>query len=759
MKMISRLLLIIVFPSLFIAESIATEIPVKDISELNKANAQAKPGDVIILQNGEWKDVRIALSCSGTSDKPITFKAQNAGKVLITGLSFLKLGGNYIIVDGLYFTRGYAGNDAVIDFRINKNQLANNCRVTNCVVDDFNNPRRMDENYWVSFYGRNNRLDHCNFVNKKNIGVLLAVILDDDRSRENFHSIDHNYFGLRIPLASNGGEIIRVGVSQHCQFNSNTSITDNFFEKCDGETEIVSIKSGSNVVKNNVFKECQGSVVLRHGDNNTVANNIFLGNNKEGTGGVRVINRGQWVVNNLFYQCRGVDFRSPLAIMNGVPNSPAHRYVQVTESVIANNTFYECAPVTFCEGSDKERSVPPAHVFVLNNIFYNEKDSVIYKVYDDISGFTIAGNNVSRPAKQKVGKGFERSLFSTQKSNPIVIPATITNSTTLISDSLQEAAKKRLGRTLPAKPGFANLKLALDIYKNATSLSGSGWIAKAGMGILENYVVADCANAEEINKVLAGNRPAIIRLISTSYHLDKPFAIGNNVTIRSNANRLINLSSEKLQSAFIIQGNGKLKLEGLNITANGIQAMNFISNDTSGKSDHYNLVIEKCKIENLKASAGCRSLFYAYKSMVADSIVLRGNIFLNNQVDVIVMNEEKDDKGYYNAERIVLENNSFQNGQGGLLNVYRGGNDESTLGPQLFVSKNNFSDYNGDSSFISLTGVQKTQITNNTFRNCFKGKPLIAYKDIVRADHLLQKNIFSGSGEVRKNKFVRERSN
>ena len=73
---------------------------------------------------------------------------------------------------------------------------------------------------------------------KKNMGVLLAVILDDGRSRENHHSIDHNYFGRRPVLGSNGGEIIRVGVSQHCQFNSNTQITNNFFEQCDGETEL-----------------------------------------------------------------------------------------------------------------------------------------------------------------------------------------------------------------------------------------------------------------------------------------------------------------------------------------------------------------------------------------------------------------------------------------------------------------------------------------------------------------------------------------
>jgi poly(beta-D-mannuronate) lyase len=106
-------------------------------------------------------------------------------------------------------------------------------------------------------------------------------------SRENFHSIDHNYFGKRPPLASNGGEIIRVGVSQHCQFNSNTQIKNNFFEHCDGETEIISIKSCSNVVEENVFKESQGSVVLRHGDNNLVKGNYFVGNDKTGSGGVR----------------------------------------------------------------------------------------------------------------------------------------------------------------------------------------------------------------------------------------------------------------------------------------------------------------------------------------------------------------------------------------------------------------------------------------------------------------------------------------
>ena len=240
--MLKTLLLNICLAFSFFAN--ANTILVKNIDELKKANKEALPGDIIILQDGEWNNVTIPLNCNGTLEKPITFRAQTAGKVIIKGNSKLLIGGNYIVVDGFYFTNGFAGDDAVIKFRINNNQLANNCRVTNTVINNYNNPKRMDDNYWVMLYGKNNRIDHCSFLNKKNMGVLMAVILDDERSRENFHSIDHNYFGLRLPLASNTGETIRVGVSQHCEFNSNTQITDNFFEHCDGETEIISIKSG-----------------------------------------------------------------------------------------------------------------------------------------------------------------------------------------------------------------------------------------------------------------------------------------------------------------------------------------------------------------------------------------------------------------------------------------------------------------------------------------------------------------------------------
>jgi poly(beta-D-mannuronate) lyase len=740
----------------------ANTIVVKNIEELNAANKQAQPGDVIILQNGEWKNVIISLNCKGTKEQPIWFKAQAPGKVMITGHSQLKLGGNFIIADGFSFVNGYAGDAAVIDFRIDKNQIANNCRVTNCVVNDFNNPKRMDENNWVLFYGKNNRLDHCSFVNKKNMGVLLAVILDDDRSRENFHSIDHNYFGLRLPLASNGGEIIRVGVSQHCQFNSNTQIIENFFEHCDGETEIISIKSGSNVVRNNLFKECQGGVVLRHGDNNTVANNVFLGNGKEGTGGVRVINKGQWVVNNLFYQCRGVDFRSPLSVMNGIPNSPAFRYVQVTDAVIANNTFYNCSSVSFCEGSDTERTLPPQNVYLLNNSFYNTRDSIIYKAYDDITGFSFGGNKISTALKQRTASGFERTSFPTQKAGTVLIPSPLPTATPLLSDSLQNAAQKRLGYSLAGKAGFSDLALFKKVEGNAYTACGANWFTPPNTTKQPALLSVNCSNAEEVYKQLERKEPVIIRLTAGEYTLNKPFIISKTVQFVGTRQTLVAFNSGDLPGAFIITGNGNLSLKGLNINGSGIKANHFIASDSNGSSDHYNLSVSSCTIQNLDKKNGCRDLFHAFKYILADSIVLRDNSFLNNDCDGIIINEEKDNRGYYNAEKILVSQNDFSKQTGMLLDVYRGGNDESTMGPFLVFTNNKLTDCvnkTAGSPLIHLYGVQRSSIEKNNFINCNEGSTLILFEDAVRANHLFINNTVKKSGNVLTNKFVRSQGN
>ncbi len=739
----------------------AKEFPVANESEFKAANNAVVPGDIILLKSGFWLNVRLTLTCKGTAAQPIVVKAQTAGKVLLTGHSTLKIGGDWLIIDGLNFSEGFSLGDAVVKFCVNKDLLANNCRLTNTVINNYNNPKRLDENYWIALYGKNNRIDHCSFVNKKNMGVLLAVILDDDRSRENFHSIDSNYFGLRLPLASNTGEIIRVGVSQHCEFNSNTTISGNYFEKCDGETEIISIKSGSNVVRGNVFKECQGSVVLRHGNFNSVEANIFLGNNKKGSGGVRIINKGQWVTNNFFYKCKGTGFRSPLCIMNGVPNSPAHRYVAVSDAFIANNTFVECAPFGFGEGSDTERSVPPKQVIFSNNLIYASANNQVYHAIDSINGINFLGNIIDKRVPQELAKGFVQATIQKEIVNGFLLP---TCSQNLIEDnfldSLKSIAANRGLTNISNKAGITDKKQIVKILeKNHRNAAGAIWFREGAYQGAEPTKIIKCSNATQILTALKTNRykNLTILLTGTNYLFEEPLIISGKVTILAKSKHPIvffgNLPTTN--SLITIQAGAMLTLQNLNLNLAQNSSSVFIQTDTSGYSDHSSFSMFNSRI------SGCKGLFFlAAKTSVLDSIVIDRCKFNNCNGLIFDLSHENTAQGYYNVEQLIIENNVFENNGGQLLRLSRTGKDESTMGPYLLFSNNILRNINTNANqpLIYLWGVQDSRIEMNTFSDCNDGSILIEYKDEVNATHRLIKNSLNSSGRVVRNQFVIEKN-
>lgn len=739
--------------------SFANTILVKNATELRAADEKAQPGDVIVLQNGEWNNAIIALRSQGSKEKPITYRAETAGKVIFTGNSKLMLGGSYIIVEGWHFTNGYAANDAVIKFRIDKNTLANNCRVTNSVINNYNNAKRMDENYWVAFYGKNNRLDHSSILNKKNMGVTIAVLLDDERSRENFHSIDHNYFGVRQPLASNTGETIRVGVSQHCEFNSNTQITDNFFENVDGETEIISLKSGSNVIRNNVFKKCQGAVVLRHGNFNTVENNLFLGYNKEGTGGVRIINTGQWVVNNLFYQCRGTGFRAPLSIMNGVPNSPAIRYVTATDAVVANNTFFESTPLSFCEGSDTERNEPPKNIEFLNNTIYNNKDAAIYHTYDNMNGFRFTGNIVSTGTKQGLLPGFKRTAINLQKVSNVNLPVAPTTNNNSIADSLKAISASRLKGKLSATPGFTDSKTILMLEANAYKASGASWFNNNSLVKNKKAVFVNCASVAEIEQQIAKNEGnnVNIKLTGREYKFTRPLNITSNTSIAASHKSTIKFITSEGSLPFLVQvkAGNHLMMMNLQLNLAAANAGMFITTDTSGSSDHSNVKISNCSISNFNGT-----FYNAAKYSVTDSVIIHANTFSNNKGSLFAFVNETDKKGYYNVEHLKINSNTITNHSGQILTMLRGGNDESTMGPKLSFTSNKISNSNsGNLPLIHLYGTQLSTISGNNFSNSNAGGSVILLEDAVRAKHLVSLNRSIKSGEIIANKYTEMKYN
>ena len=160
------------------------EYLVKNQAEYREAVEGIKPGQTITLANGTWNDFEILFVGQGEKDKPIRLMAETKGEVVLTGQSNLRLGGEYLEVSGLVFKDGYTPTKEVISFRRDKDLLANNSRVTEVVIDSFNQPERYEVDMWVAMYGKNNRFDRNHLTGKRNKGVTMAVRMNSEASQE-----------------------------------------------------------------------------------------------------------------------------------------------------------------------------------------------------------------------------------------------------------------------------------------------------------------------------------------------------------------------------------------------------------------------------------------------------------------------------------------------------------------------------------------------------------------------------------------------
>ena len=356
------------------------------LSDLNNEIGKALPGDTITLISGVYKNIEIEIKAKGTQNNPIIIMAEKPSELVITGKSSMKIAGEWIVVQGLWFNKCTpAEGGSVIEFRLG-NDAANNCRVTDCVIQSCN-PESRDISYsYVLLYGRNNRFDHNSLMDKLNLGVTLIVMLNQERDQQNFHKIDHNYFGYRPVFGSNGAETIRIGTATQALKSSNTVVEYNYFDRCNGEVEVISVKSSDNIIRNNYFNESQGVLALRHGDRNIANNNYFNGNGVRNTGGIRIINAGHKVYGNTFVNLKGERFFSALAVMNAVPNSLPNRYCLVKDVDINNNYFIDCDHITFGVGSDQERTLPPEDVRFTENVIINSKIDFPYEAKSPVNG-------------------------------------------------------------------------------------------------------------------------------------------------------------------------------------------------------------------------------------------------------------------------------------------------------------------------------------------------------------------------------------
>lgn len=355
---------------------------VSSMAELQTAINEAKAGTNIILNNGNYSGEILISSEKGTKEQAIIIRAKNQGKAIIE--SEIKIQSDYITLVGCKFEKQ---GSVIIEGK--------GCRLSHSSFSD------SQAKKWVRVLpgSSNIEIDHNLFENKtNNTGVekgcqLVQVIV---RNQNEQHHIHHNMFKDIPPgKVSNGYETLQL-ITENNPFdppegNCNSVIENNLFIRCNGEPEVISVKSNGNIIRGNTLRACKGSMVFRHGDNNLATQNFFFGNGEPGSGGVRLQGSNQVVVNNYFYELE----QFGIGMMDGTPDD---LYVQVVGAQILYNTFINCnnTMVIGLNHSLHPNGTPPKDCTIAGNIFYTKKHQSFFTfVQDDQPENWIWSDNVA----------------------------------------------------------------------------------------------------------------------------------------------------------------------------------------------------------------------------------------------------------------------------------------------------------------------------------------------------------------------------
>jgi len=365
------ILMALIVSATFSAFAAGSEILVSTEEGLKTAIASAKPGDTLVVQDGIYKDWRIAFRTFGTATAPATLKAKTPGGVRFTGNARLEITGQHLVVSGFLFEDALSSKHAsIVEFR-----NAQHCRLTDCAFVRCGDPESTFTRTINMAYGsRDNRVDHCYMTGTLSMGMGV-VVRDSDAGRANTgNRFDHNYFKDIVRLSSNGQEPIQLGQDQSAFGNvSIRAIVEyNLFEKASGDGEIVSNKSADNIIRRNTMRDSKAGICLRGGRNVLVEGNYCYR-----THGIRIFGHGHTVINNYFEQTEaGICLDAGQYPDGGfIDRETSGSYQAASGVLIAHNTIVDPTGSGISLGRNRDREhngVPrnelPRGITLVNNL-------------------------------------------------------------------------------------------------------------------------------------------------------------------------------------------------------------------------------------------------------------------------------------------------------------------------------------------------------------------------------------------------------
>ena len=226
--------------------------------------------------------------------------------------------------------------------------------------------------------------------------------------------IHHNYFRNIRPFIQNrtvagdsGREAIALGTASTQQIAAGTIIESNLFEDCDGEDEIISVKTSKNQIRYNTFKNSYGSLSLRQGQGTKVYSNYFIGagagklpeDPNYQTGGVRAYGAGHYIYNNYFQGLSGTHARKPIVLDAGDisaadPDLVSDKHRAATKIQVLFNTLIDNAEGISVEPGDAKYVIAAQGNVIANNLVNGKLGTLI----NDRGANTVAARNIAFPA-------------------------------------------------------------------------------------------------------------------------------------------------------------------------------------------------------------------------------------------------------------------------------------------------------------------------------------------------------------------------
>lgn len=376
-------------------------------SDLCEAVPQARAGETLVLRSGAYRiddAVTFAAGQGGSEGAPVTVRAESVSGCKLTGDSTafaFKPGAGHVEISGFEF---HLRDETAV-----KLSGANHVRVTRCTFRLL----ETDSFDWLVITGAessHNRVDHCRFEGKRQPGNYVTIDGDSKGQQSQYDRIDHNQFLDIGPRAKNEKEAVRIGWSKLSMSSGYTILEHNYFERCDGDPEIVSVKSCDNIVRNNKVVDCMGVISLRHGDRNVVRGNVILGRGRDDCGGIRVYGDDHKITGNYLEGLTGKQFSAALALTNGDADNAAAgknlskhfrpRRIEIRDNAFVNNA--SSIELGYARSSKKPwRKAPQDLVFESNLITSNV--GLLVTTHTPAEGVVWKANRLCPTGQAKLG--------------------------------------------------------------------------------------------------------------------------------------------------------------------------------------------------------------------------------------------------------------------------------------------------------------------------------------------------------------------